>query len=176
MEYAMKPESIILRPATRTDLPQIIALDQAIFGTYGANEDPAIIQARLEVFPSGCLVQEGIAATGARTVVGYLTTEQWATPREPALDEDPHQTHQPGGEILNITTLAVDPHYQNQGLGERLLKTAITLARQEGCRQIILETAHAERFYRRHGFEKLGERQQRGITLHILHLLLTEAE
>jgi ribosomal protein S18 acetylase RimI-like enzyme len=116
---------------------------------------------------------ETSTATDAPAVVGYLTTEKWATVREPALDEDPHQTHQPTGTILNITTLAVDPAYQNRGLGERLLRAAIALARQEGCTQIILETAHAERFYRRHGFEKLGQRQQRGITLHILQLRLT---
>jgi hypothetical protein len=52
----MNQEVTTLRPATATDLPQIIALDQAIFGAYGADEDPAIIQARLAVFPQGCLV------------------------------------------------------------------------------------------------------------------------
>jgi ribosomal protein S18 acetylase RimI-like enzyme len=73
---------------------------------------------------------------------------------------------------LNITTLAVDPAYQNRGLGKRLLDQAITIARREHCTHIILETAHAERFYRRHGFEKLNERRQRGITLQVMRLLL----
>ncbi len=37
----MNQEFTTMRPATDTDLPQIIALDQAIFGPYGADEDPA---------------------------------------------------------------------------------------------------------------------------------------
>ncbi|MCL4862442.1 MAG: GNAT family N-acetyltransferase, partial [Caldilineaceae bacterium] len=158
-----------LRPATLADLPQIIALDQAIFGPYGADEDPAVIRARLEVFPAGCIVLEERTEEGEPgAILGYLTTEKWATPREPALDEDPHTTHAPHGRILNITTLAVHPAHQNRGLGQRLLDEAIAIARREGCEQIILETAHAERFYLRHGFAKLGERQQRGIILHVM--------
>lgn len=162
--------AVHIRPATVADLAQIIALDQAIFGAYGADEDPAIIRARLEVFPVGCAVLEESAE--AVLIAGYLTTEKWETPREPALDEDPHTTHAPHGRILNITTLAIHPAYQNRGLGQRLLDEAIAIARREGCEQIILETAHAERFYLRHGFAKLGERQQRGITLHIMQRTL----
>lgn len=163
-----------IRTATLTDLPQIIQMDQAIFGAYGAHEDPAIIRTRLEVFPKGCYVLEAVSATGEPTTfLGYLTTEKWAELRQPALDEDPRLTHQPHGHILNITTLAVGSAYQNRGLGKRLLDQALAIARREGCTQIILETAHAERFYERHGFEKIDERQQRGIRLHIMRLIVT---
>ena len=162
-----------LRPALVADLPQIIALDQTIFGPYGADEDPATIRARLEVFPAGCVVLEERTEEGKPSaILGYLTTEKWATPREPALDEDPHTTHVPDGRILNITTLAVHPARQNRGLGQRLLDEAIAIARREGCEEIILETAHAARFYLRHGFAKVGERQQRGIILHIMQRTL----
>jgi DNA-binding SARP family transcriptional activator/predicted ATPase/ribosomal protein S18 acetylase RimI-like enzyme len=162
-----------LRPATVADLPQMIELDRAIFGSYGADEDPAVIRARLEVFPAGCVVLEETTVDGAPGVLlGYLTTEKWATPREPALDEDPHTTHAPQGRILNITTLAVHPAHQNRGLGQRLLDEAIAIARREGCEEIILETAHAESFYLRHGFTKSGERRQRGIVLHIMNYKL----
>lgn len=161
---------IRLRPATEADLSQITALDQAIFGAYGAAEDPVVIGARLAVFPTGCVVL--VEQTREGVVMGYLTTEKWATAREPALDEDPRLTHKPDGRILNITTLAVGPAYQNRGLGELLLQQAIAIARREQCTQILLETAHAERFYRRHGFTKVGEREQRGIPLHIMQLLL----
>jgi predicted ATPase/ribosomal protein S18 acetylase RimI-like enzyme len=172
-EILAQESSEQLRPATVADLPQIIALDRAIFGLYGADEEPAVICARLEVFPAGCVVLEERVEEGKPgAILGYLTTEKWATPREPALDEDPHTTHAPDGRILNITTLAVHPAHQNRGLGLRLLDQAIAIARREGCEQIILETAHAERFYLRHGFVKLGERQQRGITLHIMERTL----
>ncbi|CAN5818640.1 hypothetical protein BH10CHL1_BH10CHL1_37100 [soil metagenome] len=165
--------NVVLRPATLADLPQIIAMDQALFGAYGAAEDPVVISARLAVFPAGCVILEEKLDEGLlATLAGYLTTEKWAAVREPALDEDPHLTHKPNGRILNITTLAVGSAYQKRGLGELLLQQAIDLACREQCTQILLETAHAERFYQRHGFTKVAERQQRGIPLHVMQRLL----
>jgi ribosomal protein S18 acetylase RimI-like enzyme len=162
-----------LRPATPTDLPQIIALDQQIFGGYGADESPAVIVARLAVFPAGCVVLTDAAAQSeTETIVGYLTTEKWATIREPALDEDPRLTHQPSGTILNITTLAIAPWQQGRGLGSQLVAHAIALAQQESCTAIVLETAWAARFYEQHGFTIWGERRQRNILLQIMHYAL----
>lgn len=145
-------------------------MDQAIFGRYGADEAPTTIQARLEIFSDGCAVIEVTqpSATAATAVVAYLTTEKWATLREPALNEDPRLIHQPNGDILNITTLAVSPDHQQRGLGEWLLTYAINVARAEGCHTVILETAYAERFYLRNGFVTTGRRQQRGIDLAIM--------
>lgn len=162
-----------LRPATVADLPLIIAMDNDIFGEYGAAEDLRIIEARLVTFPAGCVVLEEQDTPGKSVqFLGYLTTEKWDTVREPALDEDPRLTHKPNGQILNITTLVIGRAYQKRGLGERLLHYALDLAHREQCKQIILETARAEAFYRRHGFEKINERQQRGISLQIMRLLL----
>ena len=165
-----------MRPATLEDWPGIAALDQEIFGAYGAQEEPAIIRSRLVTFPRGCAVLEGACGDGRPFIAGYLTTEKWAELREPALDEDPQESHRPDGRVLNITTLAVAPACQNQGLGARLLDCAIGIARQEGCRQIILETAHAERFYLRHRFRRVGARTERGIRLAIMVLDLTDRD
>jgi ribosomal protein S18 acetylase RimI-like enzyme len=101
---------------------------------------------------------------------GYLTTEKWTEVREPALDEDPHQTHRPDGRVLNVTTFAIAPGFQNQGLGVELLNYVINLAREQGCEQIVLETAHARKFYLRHGFQQLHERDQRGFPLYVMQL------
>lgn len=159
-----------LRPATIADLPQIIALDQQIFGSYGADESPDVIAARLTVFPAGCAVLvEATTQDDAAAILGYLTTEKWTTLREPALDEDPRLTHQPTGVILNITTLAIAPAQQGRGLGAQLVAHAIKLAQQEGCTAIVLETAWAARFYEQHGFVKRSERRQHNILLHIMH-------
>ncbi|MDJ0754782.1 MAG: GNAT family N-acetyltransferase [Ardenticatenaceae bacterium] len=157
------------RLATSADLPTILRLDQEIFGVYGGQEDPNIIAARLAVFPAGCAVVE--RHTDDETFfAGYLTTEKWAELRDPALDEDPRETHQPEGTVLNVTTFAIAPGFQNQGLGVELLDYTIDLARREGCRQIVLETARARKFYLRHGFELLKERDQRGFPLYVMRL------
>ncbi len=170
--------TVTLRQATVADWAALVTLDQLIFGSYGAQEDPETIRARLAIFPAGCAVLEETELTLTHAthqqILGYLTTEKWATLREPALDEDPRQTHQPQGQILNITTLAITPAHQQRKLGGRLIEHALTIARQEGCTTIILETAHAERFYQSHHFTKIGERQQRGILLHIMRYDLTK--
>ena len=100
---------MIIQPAAMQDLAQIVALDQEIFGGYGAAESPTIIQARLEIFPAGCVV---LHDEDSPAILGYLTTEKWLDSREPALDEDPRLTHQPEGQVLNITTLAIAPRQQ----------------------------------------------------------------
>lgn len=175
---------VVARQATPADWPQMVALDRAIFGGYGAQEEPAIIQARLTVFPEGCVVlEESVDHESTRReamkqqvesaeMLGYLTTEKWLALREPTLDEDPHQTHHAAGRILNITTLAIAPAHQNRGLGALLIAQVKQIAEREGCTEIVLETAHAEAFYRRHGFQKIGERQERAIQLHIMHICL----
>lgn len=166
---------VTIRQATVADLPQLIALDQAMFGMYGADEDPAVIAARIAVFPAGCVVlEEDSVSDRSPYLLGYLTTEKWDTLREPALDEDPRLTHKPTGAVLNITTLAVAPQQQQRGFGRQLLAYALALAQREACTEVVLETARAEHFYRRYGFVKLGERSQRGVLLHVMHYPLTK--
>lgn len=159
----MISSQLTLRQAEEADLAQIIAADKAVFGWYGAQEDPQIIAARLRVYPQGSVVLELHGR-----FVGYATAEKWSSLREPALDENPQLTHDPGGCIFNITTLAVLPEQQRGGLGKVLLDRLIEIAQSEGCSQIVLETAHAEAWYARHGFYKLSERSQRGIQLAVM--------
>ena len=165
-----------MRPLTLADWEEIAALDEAVFGWYGAQEEEAIIRSRLLTFPQGCAALEGRSRGGEPFIAAYLTTEKWAEVREPALDEDPRASHRPDGRVLNITTLAVAPACQNQGLGARMLDRAISVARQEGCSQIVLETAHAERFYLRHRFRRIGERTERGIKMAIMLLDLADSQ
>ena len=160
-----------IRPATLSDLETICRLDREIFA-YGAAEDPAVIRGRLEVFPAGCRILEWREGE-TTTVAGYLTCEKWAALREPALDEDPWETHDPQGQVLNITTLAVAPEFQNRQLGPLLLAEALAVAGRENCAQIVLETAKARSWYLRHGFEQIGERDQRGFPLYIMRKFVT---
>lgn len=157
-----------IRPAVKADLATLVKLDQLIFGIYGGDEDPEIIAARLTVYPQGCAILEHKDAT----IAGYLTTEKWHKAREPVLNEDPAETHKSDGTVLNITTLAIVPAFQNQRLGERLLHHAEELARSEGCTDVILETARARKFYERHGYALVGERQQQGVLLYVMQRTL----
>ena len=157
-----------IRPAEPLDLSTVVKLDQLIFGVYGGDEDPTIIAARLAVYPAGCVILEREDGT----VAGYLTTEKWHEIRDPVLNEDPSETHKPDGTVLNITTLAIAPAFQNQRLGERLLKHAESLARSEGCTDVILETARAVRFYERHGYTLVSEREQQGVRLFVMQRTL----
>ena len=158
-----------LRAAKLADAQAIVDLDQRIFGAYGAQESAAVIQARLTVFAAGCVV---LVTGDPEELVGYLTTEKWMEWRTPALDQDPNTTHSDKGGVLNITTLAIAPSWQGKALGKRLVECAIELARREGCGEIVLETAHAERFYRRQGFELIERREERGILMSIMALTL----
>ncbi len=63
------------------------------------------------------------------------------------------------GEIL---TIAVDPDWQRQGLGGRLLSMALADLAMNGCRRVLLEVAAdneaAIALYRAAGFEDVGRR------------------
>ncbi len=161
----MTQKSFKIRVATPSDVPTMVELDQLIFGGYGGDEDPAVIAARVKVFPAGCAIIEHESGTTA----GYLTTEKWMAVRDPVLNEDPATTHQPHGTVLNITTFAIAPQFQNQRLGAWLLAYTERMAQAHGCREIVLETANARRFYERHGYSHIGERHQQGVNLHIMH-------
>lgn len=170
---------VSIRGATTEDLAEILRLDQKIFGSYGAAEKPEVIRARLAVFPAGFIVAEvdGVSrkrGAGNSTIAGFASSEKWASYREPALDEDPNLAHVPGGRVFCITTLAVNPAYQGQGVGRVLLAALVGIARHAQCVEIRLETARAADFYRRSGFETIGQREQRNIPMTIMRLDLRD--
>ena len=60
--------------------------------------------------------------------------------------------------LLNIHDLTVHPHFQCQGIGDKLLSTVIDFARQKSYCAVTLEVMAnnpAKRLYARHGFEPL---------------------
>ena len=77
-------------------------------------------------------------------------------------------SHDADGIIVNVTTLAIDPEFQNQGLGSTTLDWLYQFCTIQSCYTIILETAKARKFYERQGFIIVGERNQRGFPLYIM--------
>ena len=54
-----------------------------------------------------------------------------------------------------LRSVAADPRERGAGLGQRLTKTAITLAEARGVPALYLLTTTAEQFFPRFGFEKI---------------------
>jgi predicted GNAT family N-acyltransferase len=98
--------------------------------------------------------------------------EEQGVPREIELDEqDPQCLHALAfdergaavgtGRLLpdaHIGRMAVLPERRRHGVGALLLERLVEAARERGDAEVLLSAqVHAESFYRRHGFETLGE-------------------
>lgn len=90
---------------------------------------------------------------------------------EPAPDEEPDEAPLVGYGGLwltvddaHITTIAVDPIYRGQGIGELLLNALIDHAYELGARQITLEVrvsnTSAQQLYLKYGFQPAGTRKR----------------
>ncbi|MDR5683246.1 MAG: ribosomal protein S18-alanine N-acetyltransferase [Armatimonadota bacterium] len=67
-------------------------------------------------------------------------------------------------EEAHITTIAVDPRFRGQGIGERLLAALIEQARSRGARWVTLEVRKSNRIaqslYRKYGFREVHVRRR----------------
>lgn len=161
------PHPFIIRQATEADLPAICAVDEEAFAPYGTAEEPSVFAARLAVFPAGFIVLEAPVGD-APTILGYGCSEKWESEREPALGEDPAQTHHPDGRIFCITGMAVRRAHWRLGYGTALLERLLAIAHEQGCEAVMLETTHAVGLYARHGFVVTGQRTQGDVTLTVM--------
>jgi ribosomal protein S18 acetylase RimI-like enzyme len=68
---------------------------------------------------------------------------------------------EPKGKRLYLSTLAVAPEAQAQGVGRQLLAAAEDYARQLGCTHVLLSVLAARpellAWYERHGYQRTGE-------------------
>ena len=59
-----------------------------------------------------------------------------------------------------IEDVVVDPQWQGRGLGAKMMKAAMALAREKGCYKLVLSSnakrVRAHAFYERLGFERHG--------------------
>ena len=63
----------------------------------------------------------------------------------------------------HITTFAIHPAYRGKGFGKKLFSYALDYARNEGCREVLLEVrpsnVKAQNLYRKFGFQVIGVRK-----------------
>ena len=97
--------------------------------------------------------------------------EEQGVPREIELDEFDerclHALALEEGRAIGTGRLLPDGHigrmavlegWRGRGVGSRILESLIGAARARGDRQVLLSAqVHAAEFYRRHGFEPMGE-------------------
>ena len=156
---------VLIRNAREQDIPAVVEIDTEAFSPYGTAENPETFQLRLTAFPDGFII-----LVAENEIAAYGCSEKWLDEREPGLDENPVETHQPGGRILCITAIAVKKKYQGRDYGLLVLDKLLEIAHNEGCRKIVLETTHAQALYQKRGFKTVKNRTERGTSLDVMSL------
>ena len=128
---------VALAPMTMEDLARVLEIERESFRT------PWPADAYVHELRENRLAAYIVARADA-AVVGYAG--MWVI-----LDE------------AHITTIAVDPRYRGQHIGERLLVGLIDAAIDRGARWMTLEVRRsnttAQALYRKYGFREIGTRK-----------------
>ena len=156
---------ILVRNARDQDIPAVVEIDAEAFSPYGTAEQSETFRLRLTAFPDGFII-----LVADNEIAAYGCTEKWLTEREPGLDENPLETHQPDGRILCITGMAVKKKYRGKGYGLRILDKLMEIAHRERCQKIVVETTHAQGLFSKRGFKTVQHRTERGISLDVMSL------
>ena len=143
----MIPPDLIIRPASKADLPDILrlyaqpALDD---GRVISTEEAERIFERMARYPDYTL---HVAVSG-KTPVGTFALL--------IMDNLGHLGTSSG----IVEDVAVDPEYQGRGVGGAMMAHAIALCRERGCYKMVvssnLKRPRAHAFYESLGFERHG--------------------
>lgn len=118
------------------EIPEVMAIDRLSFRSPWSE-----ISYRSEISNSAAYY---LVARRGKRIVGYAGS--WLV-----VDE------------VHITTLGVHPDFRRQGIGERLLSTILTEARERGITRASLEVresnAAAISLYEKHGFHPVARRR-----------------
>ena len=135
MSAVLKPNAVRLRPMLEEDLDAVNAIEQA---TYDFPWSRGIFHDCLRVGYSCWVLEEGdqVLAYGIMSV---------------------------GGGEAHILTIVVDEEYRQHGLGRKMLRHLISLARQRGVDGIFLEVRPSNeaaiKLYHSLGFSEIGIRK-----------------
>jgi ribosomal-protein-alanine N-acetyltransferase len=133
----MMAGAITIGPATREDVPAIVAIERAAFSDPWSARSFGDALDHSSIFFS-CARRDGVG------VVGYVVA--WFVADE--------------GEIANI---AVAPSVWGMGVGRALLDAALDAAERRGINAVYLEVRdsneRARRLYESRGFEEVGRRR-----------------
>jgi len=156
---------ILVRNAREQDIPTVVEIDTEAFSPYGTAEKQETFQHRLTAFPDGFII-----LVAENEIAAFGCSEKWLTEREPGLDEDPSVTHQQDGRVFCITAMAVKKKFQGRGYSLVVLDKLLEIAHNYGCREVVLETSHAQDLYQKRGFKTVRTRSERGTSLDVMSL------
>ena len=136
-----------IAPLTAADVERVAALARAIWHAhYPGIISTAQIEYMLAQRYDPAVIREELAQTG---VWWFVLRMDGGIVAYMALQKE-------GDAALKIDKLYVRPELQRRGCGGRLIAHAETLARREGCRELVLavnrNNANAIAAYRKHGF------------------------
>jgi [ribosomal protein S18]-alanine N-acetyltransferase len=131
--------NVALRPMTADDLPEVVEIEQALFGSEAWTTQ--MLLGELDQQPAS---RYYLVAVDGETIVGYAGLLE-------------------AGGQGDVVTLAVAAAYWGRGIGSALLEALMTEAARRGCREIFLEVRtdndRAQQLYRRYGFADVGIRR-----------------
>ena len=131
--------AVRVRRAEVADLTAVLAVDRACF-------EPQWIKDEGVIGPAICESPYFVVAELNGAVVGYAFVTQHF-----------------GGRLVHLVRIAVQPPYQGQAIGVRLLADVVAYARSVGAESMTLNTQlhniSAQRLYEWFGFRRTGERQ-----------------
>jgi len=156
---------ILIRNAREQDISAVVEIDTEAFSPYGTAEKPETFQQRLTAFPDGFII-----LVAENEIAAFGCSEKWLTEREPGLDENSSVTHQQDGRVLCITAMAVKKKFQGRGYSLLVLDKLLEVAHNYGCREIVLETSHAQELYQKRGFKTVRTRTERETSLDVMSL------
>ena len=156
------PPGARLRPLTADDLGAIVSLETSVFG--GEAWSPRLLARELD------------AAQAPEPDRAYVVVEQRTTDGQlPGAPTPP----EPGPAVIlgyaglwfgdgrgdaDLLTIATTPTARRRGVGTAMLGHLLEVARQVGCRSVLLEVRAsnegAQAMYRRFGFTVIGNRRR----------------
>jgi len=146
MESTSETQKLAIRAAVDTDVPQIVRLIGDIWAEYGCVLDTTVEEKYLLAPAEYFHARNGefwVVEDGDRIV---------ATVAIMMIDDD----------IAELKSLYVHKAQRGAGLGERLARLAVDLAKERGARETVLWTdtrfVSAHRLYKRLGYTKTGTR------------------
>lgn len=135
-------ESILIRPYTHADIPELIEIQRECFPPPYPQEQlwsPEQLESHIRMFPEGqlCAVVDGvIAGSCTNLIVDFHYDDPDHTWAE-ITDNGFIRTHNPGGNSLYGVDIAVRPAYRGRGIARRMYQSRFDLVRRLGLARFL---------------------------------------